>query len=637
MLAFIRQNKLFTVIFVIAAIIRFIPLGNYHLSYDELCGLRNSIYPTWKQMIDYGVKLDTHPVLVQIIINITVMLFGYKTVLIKLPFLIFSLAAIVYAYLFALKWIGKTPALVTALLFSFSYIFLFYSPLARMYAGGLFFCTALTYYLFEICFEDEKRLKNYFLFVLFILLCALNNHLSALFAFTVAFSGLFFQSKQTVIKYILFCLLAVVCYLPHLNTTFWQFAQGGIGHGQDGWLAAPDKWVLFSFLKTLLGTGFVWIAFATTVLYSVAANKIIEIDKKKWLLIILFLVNYSIIHLYSVYKAPVFQNSVMLFSAPCFIWFLSSFYKLENKPSVIIVSVLSLVLILQSLLVKDFFTNGVINQNGYESERYCEAEDKYGKGNVEAYFLSSQRYFVIYHELAANRRFNYFTGEDFGSLGNYKQKLKESKAKYILLGEPSLVQLEIAKEFFPVVLEKKQSLNVDYYLLGKNGKNIPNSNDALVKTYSISQPDSLLFSFQKEKSQLIAGNTEVLIDSLNEFCFSASCRLSALPLKEGNVILAKLKVESAEDLKDVGLHFSIKNKADSTLYFGGTLMSDFYQNGNGFYAYAHLFVGSEYKNWMENKSSLTFFVWNRSKNKFRIKDFQLQITDYWPSRWSWWD
>lgn len=93
----------------------------------------------------------------------------------------------------------------------------------------------------------------------------------------------------------------MIIYLPHLAITMWQFAQGGIGHGQDGWLAVPDKWVLFSFLKTLLGTGFVWILFALFFVLSLISKSASAYNRKRWLLLILFLVNYAIIYAYCVF------------------------------------------------------------------------------------------------------------------------------------------------------------------------------------------------------------------------------------------------------------------------------------------------------------------------------------------------
>lgn len=55
MLKFVKEHKLFSGIFILSAIIRFLPAFSYQFSYDELCGLRNSIYPNWQQVIEFMV------------------------------------------------------------------------------------------------------------------------------------------------------------------------------------------------------------------------------------------------------------------------------------------------------------------------------------------------------------------------------------------------------------------------------------------------------------------------------------------------------------------------------------------------------------------------------------------------------
>lgn len=631
MLKFIKDNKEFTVVFLVAAIIRFIPAFDYQYSYDELCGLRNSIYTNWHDLIEYGVKLDTHPILVQLIINATVIAFGYDEFWVKLPFLLFSLGGIIYAYLFSLKWYGKTSALITASIFSFSYIFLFYAPLARMYSGGLFFCTALTYYLFELSFSEKQKRIHYVFFVIFILLASFNNHLSCLYAFTCGVAGLFFVNLKNYTRYLSACICAILFYLPHWEITMSQFAQGGIGHSQDGWLAAPDKWAILGFLKTLFGTGYVWLFFVLLFGVAFVMTKEFKVNKKTIVLLILFFVNYALIYTYSVTKAPIFQYSVMLFSAPCFIWAVTGIIKFNSKQTLLVTAIVGGALIYQSVIGKHFFTNAVLNQNGFQSKEYCDLEDKYGVGKVESYYMASQKYFVINYELKYKRKFNYHIGEDFKDIASFKNQVKNSKADYVLLGEPTQSQLEIMFEYFPFIHEHKHTLNVNSYLLSKienKAKRVDESNPDQISS------DKFEFSFNKEK----LNGESYRVDSLDEFCYSATSELKKLDLNEGNVILAKVKLKSAEPLNDVGFNYSIKNTKDSTLFFGGTDMGQFYTtDSTGHYAYSEIFIGSELKNWLRQDAKITFFIWNRSKKKFTLSNFELKTINYWPARWSWWN
>ncbi len=610
-------------------------MGQYQFSYDELCGLRNSLFTSWHDMVEYGVKLDTHPILVQLIINAIVKTIGYSEFWVKLPFVLFSLAAILYSYLFGLKWFGKTPALITASLFSFSYIFLFYAPLARMYSGGLFFSTALVYYLFNLCFEENKRTKDYVLFVLFILLCALNNHLSCLFALSCGVFGLFFQNKKTMLVYLGTCVAAVILYLPHIGITLAQLGQGGIGHSQDGWLAAPDKFAFFSLIKTLFGTGYVWIVFTLAGIISFIVNTNSVINKKSLLLFVLFLSNFFIIYFYSVYKAPIFQYSVMLFSAPCFIWAFASIIKIKKRAGMLFVTGISALLLIQSLFMKNFFENAVLNQAEFQANKYFEAENKYGKGNVQALYFGLQPYFIVLYEAKNNERINYKLDANTESIRNL---LKNSKAKAVLLGDASAAQTELVKEYYPYLAEYKQCLNVNYSLYTKERTpQTLNSYENKLDSSDYFHPKNYEYSLDKNKLNAQATGLEYAVDSLNEFPFGAKSLLRNVAFKEGQIILAKIKLRSKEALNDVSLNYNITTKKDSTLFFGGLDIHSTIEDSSGFYVYTQIFMGSEFKQWIKDDCKITFFIWNRGKHKFIINDFQIITIDYWPARWSWWD
>jgi uncharacterized membrane protein len=150
--------------------------------------------------MEKGVKIDAHPAFVQVLIYYLTQIFGYVTWIIKLPFLLVSLGAIVYAYAFGLRNFSKQAGLLAAAVLSFSLIFVFYAPIARMYISGVFFSLALLFYFFEIFFLQNLKAKNFILLAVFALLSALNQHINALFAFTVCVSGLFFLSKNNAKK-----------------------------------------------------------------------------------------------------------------------------------------------------------------------------------------------------------------------------------------------------------------------------------------------------------------------------------------------------------------------------------------------------------------------------------------------------
>jgi len=413
-----------------------------------------------------------------------------------------------------------------------------------------------------------------------------------------------------------------------------QLGQGGIGHAQDGWLAAPDKFALFGFLKTLFGTGYVWIVFVILFLAGFAVSRQIKFNKRTVLLLVLFFVNFFIIYFYSICKAPIFQYSVMLFSAPCFIWAVTGILKFNPKISTAILTLVSGILIYRSVVGKRFFTNAVLNQTGFQSEVYVDMEDEYGRGKVEAYFMGAQNYFVILHELKYGRKFNYHTGEDLSSIADFKKQVKNSNARFVILGEPNETQFAIVKEYFPNVFGGYESLNVNTYFFSKDKIKTQLDNQFLKERVRFPETKAWEFVYKKESMQ----NNIYNVDSLNEFCFSAKKALQKLDLKEGNIIFAKVKVKSKELLKDVSFNYSISNEKDSTLFFGGPELAGFYtSDSTGYYAYSEIFIGSELKSWLQQNAKVTFFIWNRGRKNFSLNDFEIKTIDYWPERWKWWD
>lgn len=637
MWSFLRSNKEFSILLLAAAIIRFIPLLDYQFSYDELSALSRTTYANWHDLVMYGARIDAHPILIQCLLYLIVQVLGYSEVWMKLPFILMSLAAIYYVYVFSLKWFGKLPALLSTAIFSFSFIFLYYSPLARMYASGIFFSSALLYHWFNWVFDKEKKKSDFILAVLFFVLSALNAHMGALFAFTLAVSGLFFIERACFKKYLGMCIIVVLLYLPHLSITMFQLQYGGIGSAQNGWLPPPGKWAFAEFIKVVLGTGYVWMTIVAFVIFSLLINKL-KIEKKSILLLVLFFVNYLVIYVYSVTKAPIFQYSVMLFSAPAFVVGFCSLIKFKDKWNLPSMGLVSAVLLFQSLYNKEYFTSAVLNQNEFQYTVLKEAKAKYGESNVEAVFFDTEKYFMMHYELRDGKKINYRLAqeEELNDPEKFKNILSQSNAAKFVLGNPSPMQLAMAKEFFSHVENYCETANISCYVLSKErSSRIDESEQKVLFSSDMLRPGFYEFEFIAEKFNV----TERIftIDSLNEFPFSMNASLKDVSMKSGNMILAKITLQSDTIPANVSFNCAVKNEKDSTLYFGGPEIKGFYEKGKPYEIYCELFLGSEYKNWLKQNSKVSFFLWNRGKHQMSIKDPSVITIDFRPERWSLWE
>ncbi len=293
----IKQHGYLYALLAVCTCLRFIPLFNYQFTFDELSGLDRTQFTDYGTLLEKGVKIDAHPALIQSLLFVLVKLFGFSTAIIKLPFLLFGHAAIIYGYLIGLRFFNRQSAAINATFLALSLIFVFYAPIARMYIAGVFFSLAALYYAFEVLYAEKVSGKAFVLYAVFILVGALNHHMNALFAFTLSLFTLLLLPAERRKKFIITCVAAVILYLPHMAITLYQFSIPGIGADAGGWLTPPKRHAGLDFIQVVLGTGFTYLVVVLICCVAFFLKEKRE-NKKIIFLLSLFLLNYAIIHLY---------------------------------------------------------------------------------------------------------------------------------------------------------------------------------------------------------------------------------------------------------------------------------------------------------------------------------------------------
>jgi hypothetical protein len=652
---FLKEHSAFIGVFLVSAILRFIPLFDYQFTYDELSGMERTQFSSFSEVIEKGVKIDAHPALIQLLIFYLVKLVGYTTWIIKLPFLLFSLGAIIYAYVFGLRNFSKQAGLFSAILLSFSLIFVFYAPIARMYISGVFFSVALLFYFFEIIFLENTKTRNYVLLGLFALLSALNQHINSLFAFSICVSGFFFLTKKNSKPYFITCLLVVLAYLPHLPVTLYQLSIPGIGRDAGGWLEVPEYTVLFSFLKTLFGTGKNYILILFIVMLSVLLTKKFSITKKQIFLLVIFLVNFLIVYLYSLLRSPIFQYSVMLFSGCAIILFVSSFIHFKNS----IVSYLTLLILTSALIHKSYIQKDYLNQcvetvYDYQFGRTSHYKKLHGDKNVYPIFFDADNimkkiYFKKYNtnfdckisedSLISNMERVFFGEEKVSSLRLFSEFVANLNTDYLILSSSMPQHQAIASEHFPYLVENTQTQAINYKVYSKRAEDKSNvvEDDALNYYSSLKEKNAFIYS--KENSVAILKNKfSLIVDSLNEFPFDAKAALFEVTQKEGQVILVKAQVKIKNTKSPLEVCISVNDNATNQSYaYNSKAASDFAMPKDSTVTiYSEHFSGFNY-NQIKYKSNLTCYLWNRGEENFELQGFEIKVIDYWPRKWDLWE
>lgn len=640
--AYVKENTFLLGLLAIAALLRFIPLFQYQFSHDELSALSRSVFPTLKQTLQLGVQYgDTHPFLIQVFIYYWIKLFGASEIAIKLPFLICGIAVVVAGYEFSKKWFGLNAAILAGVFFSCSFIFCVYSSYARMYIPGVLFSICTLHYLFYILYDATVKRKHFIGFGIFCLLCAFNNHLNALFAFTCALSGLFLISKKNAVSYLLTLIATVICYLPHLPITLTQLQMGGLGAADGGWLPPPKPGAIIDYIIALTGTGYAGIINSVLltgmIVFSIMTKN--RIKSPQWLLLILFLCNYFIIYFYSIFKSPVLQFSVLLFSGVCLLFFATSFItSLSKKITIAISSAVVCCLVTPLFCHKGWtekFHQHVFDKMTTESYKLV---DQYGQKEVSSIYFS-EPYFVIHYVLKHNKPLDYKLGTDpvFSTVTSYRHYLSNLKTSHLVLGNSYPHSIEIAKEYFPYIENCSESYFYNVITLSKKPVNKPKPiTDSCSNSTGNLLTDKTLFTLN---TPVQLQNGAYVIDSLaGEFPFGYKANFKDLRAKEGEWLFVKVTFNedslnlSKEDL----LCFSVTTGNSSKDYFGSGKFSDFHFSKGSNILYLELFVGSELETW--NKSGeLTLFVWKKDKSTIRLKDFTLTKLDYNPKKWQVWN
>lgn len=635
------------------------PLFEYQFTYDELSGLERTQFSSFSELLDKGVKIDAHPAFVQVLLYYFTQWFGYTTWIIKLPFLLFSLGALVYAYLFGLRHFSKQSALFASVFLAFSLIFVFYAPIARMYISGVFFSMALLFYFFEIFFSDKKKWGNYFLLGIFALLSALNQHINALFAFTVCVSGLLFLKKENYKPYLITCLLVLLAYLPHLEITLYQLGVGGIGREQGGWLEAPEFSVLFGFVKVLFGTGKSYLVLFVLLALALVLNRKILPDKKQVFLFILFMVNFLIVYFYSVFRFPIFQYSVMLFASVALVVLVSS--GLQFKNAFVFHAALVLLfstLVYKSYIKKDYLHQAVKTVFEYQFERTVYYKSLYGDKNVYPVFFDADAimkriYFEKYKTqfdckissdsmiASGDRVFYHVAGNDepVSSVKLFSYFMSQLNCDYLVLTSAMPLHQAIAKHYFPYLLENTQTQGINYKLFSRKKEDAVKvvEDDEVLYLSTVKEPRG--FDYPKaDKVRYDATGFLVEVDSLNEFPFDTKGNLNIACSQEGQVVLLESRLRLPNLKSESELCLSVTDKDNNFSYaYTASAASDFIvAKDSSISIYSQYFNGTNFKK-VKDKSLLNGYFWNRKRENFEIRDFQVKVIDYWPMKWQFWD
>ena len=342
----VTDTVLIMLILVAGAILRFWRLWEIPFTYDEFSALFRTQFATFGELIEKGVKIDTHPAGVQVFLFYLVKASGISEAAVKTPFIIFGLLSVWFVYLIGKDWFNATVGLVAASFVSFLQFPVMYSQIARPYASGLCFCLLMVWFWTKVIFHPgRKYYLNLSGYMLTGAICFYNHHFSLLFAAMVAVTGLFYCTSEKRRSYLISCAMIGILYIPHLPIFFTQLGMGGV----EGWLHKPRYDFMVDFIQYIFQFS-VFVYLLVLLLVSLELYWYDGVDKKsrKFILIsvIWFIIPYLVGFLYSRYRNAVLQYSVLIFSFPVLFFIIFGYFStLKAHAKIILVSLIALVVI----------------------------------------------------------------------------------------------------------------------------------------------------------------------------------------------------------------------------------------------------------------------------------------------------
>lgn len=485
-----KYTIILLIIIVIGTILRLYGIWNFPFTHDELSVVGRLHFDTFSDLIENGVKVEGHPAGVQVFLWLWVKLFGISEISLRLPFIIMGISCIPLMYFLTKKWFNATAGLFTAGVIAVSQYTIFYSTIARPYIAGLFFVLLLLIVWTKMVFNDEYHWKNIILFGIFAAACAYIHQFSMLVAFLIAVIGLFFTKKQTILKYLLACLLAICLYVPHISVLLHQMSLGENG-GTD-WLSPPKPRFTLYYVQYLFH--YSWIAALTAAIALILSSKI---NKEQWkknkikigVALLLFIAPFAIGYLYSLYINPVMQFSVLIFSFPFLLLAAVSFINSVINIRKIVALFLFLATMIYSLIVPlEYYKNISLQWYQISISKSMEWREKKGSENVDC-LLNMSVSFVEYYEKKYgvnidNKLFSNFPIDDF----SFMKKIETLKSNYLIVSGLTDIQIEIVKYFYPVLLEYIPCFTSEVYVFAKTGNGIEGMQKIVQEEYTWNEP-----------------------------------------------------------------------------------------------------------------------------------------------------
>ena len=284
-------------------------------------------------------------------------------------------------------------------------------------------------------------------------------------AFLIGIAGLLFQSRKSIVRYLLAALIALVLYVPHIPITIYQLTElKGVG----GWLCAPTFEFVTQYVRYL--AHFSYVVLILVVLCIIISGEYTRehfsaVYKKIITAILLFVLPLAAGYWYSVHVDPVLQQSCLIFSFPFLVLAACSLVGENFNPlRIVSVAVFCVAMVLSLIFVREHYT--MIDKSIFDSavKKLIDCDEKYGKENVCGLLKFSDKFIGYYENKYGKEIENKYAGYDPSALCS---QLDNENAEYLVAANLDDFEMYAVRRYYPYVLDYSEYIGAEIYVLSK--------------------------------------------------------------------------------------------------------------------------------------------------------------------------
>jgi hypothetical protein len=598
-----KYDYLFWGILLVAILLRFFNLFNIPFTHDEFSTLFRTNFNSFDELIEKGVKIDAHPAGLQVFVYYYKQIFGASNWVIKTPFLLFGVLSVYFVFKIYRNWFNLTIAYVAAAFIASIQFMVMYSQIARPYSSGLFFVLVTVYCWGKLFLEKKNTSVYYFYYALFGILCLYNHHFSSLMFVIITVTSVFFISKEQLLKFTVSILCVVLLYIPHINIFLAQLSLGGLSE----WLNKPTPHFFIDYLKYAFQFSVLNLILISGILLICifSFSKKLFFSKQTLLFFSWFFVPFLIGYFYSVYRAPVLQYSVLIFSFPFLFGILFSGLK-EQRFLINMILVIMIVLTNVFLLIFQRKHYGLFNQSCYQHfildyPKEINQEKLISMFDVEYSHKKIVNFYMYKHKF--KRSIHWM--EQYRKVDQFVQFLKHvSKTKkyfyYASVFDADPIYVQLIRDYFPTIQFQHNYYTGCIYLFSTK----------------INKTEQNKYIFEKNLSSFYA-------DSLSEY--SKGMEVNILNSGAKPMDIVDLSITTPINYEGNAQLVSAIQLGDSVLDWRGTHFDSLKSNVISGKRVVHLSV-QLHENYFKNPNIvLKTYVWKSIKDTFMVSDYQLKI------------